>query len=177
MAEITIEKKGFERAMLMLGHMPDELENADKAATSRALSSARAQAVLSARNTYDVKAAELRASIRVSAGLGEMTSQGRPLALMRFKVSPRSPQRATVKASVKKASREIGHAFVAEMKNGYIGVYKRTGNSRYPIEQLYSVSSAQMVGEPTVIEATAKKATETYEARIQHEVNRIISRH
>lgn len=176
MAEIRISRGGFDKAQLMLSHLPRELEKADRLARSRAIQSARARAVESAQSLYSIKAAEIRSSITLRASEGIMTSRGRPIPLMKFKVTPRTMQRAVVRAQVKSSAKTLPDAFVTRMPNGNIGVYQRIGEKRLPIEQLYSVSAAQMLGEPTVVDDAREAAQEMYEKRIMHEVNRILSR-
>lgn len=106
--------------------MPRELEIANKRATSRALTAARTQAIKGVRETYDAKSAGLRAAIDLNIDDGTMITRGSPTRLMKFKVSPTSPKRATVKASVKRVGGNIGYAFVARMPNGTVGVFSRT---------------------------------------------------
>lgn len=177
MARIYIEKKGFDKAKMILGHLPKDLIKADERAKSRAITAARTQAIKSVRETYDAKSAGLRSSIQLQPREGMMISRGVPMELMKFKVTPRTPRRAIVQASVKRAGGSIGYAFVAEMGSGKVGVFRRAGQGRLPIRQLYSVSSAQMVGEPTVIESVSERAGEVYTERLMHEVDRIINRY
>ena len=177
MAQVNVEMKGFDKAKLILGHMPKELDKASKRAMARAITAGREQAVKSATKLYDIKSPSLRSSIELKPQMGMMISRGSPMPLMKFKVTPKAPKREVVRASVKRAGGSIGFAFIARMENGQVGVFKRAGKDRYPIRQLYSVSSAQMLGEPTVIEDVNERAQEVYESRLMHEVDRLINRY
>lgn len=176
MIEFRVDTKELEKARFMLQDKPSEFNKAVKRAQSRAISSARTEAVKEARETYDTKAATLRSSIILKKSEGTMISKGSPMELIKFKVSPNSPNAGSVRASVKKVGGQIGYAFIAQMPNGHIGVYKRTGKRNYPIRQLYSVSTAQMIGEDKVIDKTEKRAKEVFEERLNHEIDRVLTR-
>lgn len=177
MAQIVIDKKGFDKAKRILEHLPKDLKLADERAKSRAMTAARVQAVKSATKIYDAKSTAIRSSILLKPRDGIMISRGAPMELFKFKVTPRVPGRGNVQASVKRAGGAIGYAFISAQKTGNVGVFKRVGKERLPIRQLYSVSSAQMVGEPTVIEEVTERAGEVYEDRLMHEVDRLINRY
>lgn len=171
------EVKQLEKASILLANYPNEYKKAVSLARGRALSAARTQAVKSSSKRYDTKSAEIRKSIILNNSNGQMITRGSPLELMKFRVSPKSPGRkSVVQASVKGKGGTIGYAFIGRMPNGHIGVYKRVGQSRYPIKQLYSVSAAQMVGEEVVMGEVEDKAKQVFEERLGHEVDRVISR-
>ena len=120
----------------------------------------------------------------------ELTSKGGPIALSKFKVSPRrqvsrtkrgkaSP--AVYKAGVEKAGglKPLSgnpKAFFSAMGSGHEGVMERVSSRRLPLKQLYGPAVPSMVKNEEVIERIQKEATETLEKRIDAEINNILQR-
>ncbi|WP_213431618.1 phage tail protein, partial [Paenibacillus dendritiformis] len=72
----------------------------------------------------------------------EFRSRGRNIRLIQFKTTPsRVVQRRpkVLRAAVKRdgGKKQISGAFVQHMRNGSLGVFRRRGKQRLPIEQLY----------------------------------------
>ncbi len=82
-------------------------------------------------------------------------------------------------------------AFIQKMSNGYIGIFRRIyqnyNNKRQnynvkkkfannKIKELHGPSVPQMVGNEEVIKPILKEAEEVYNARITHELNRVLGR-
>ena len=65
-------------------------------------------------------------------------------------------------------------AFIAEMKNGHIGVFRRETSKHLPISEYMGLSAAHMVGETAVAEKVQEEAQKTVEERVMHEVERIL---
>lgn len=68
----------------------------------------------------------------------------------------------------------LERAFIANIF-GSAGVYERVGASRFPVEQKYGPSTGQMMQNDRVINQMDETIQETYERRIEHEINRILS--
>lgn len=171
--EFTVDTSGIDRVQYILSVLPKGAERAMLRATSRALVSGRMEAIRAAKETYDAKSSAIRAGYTVYAPKGELRATGERTSLTKFKVTPKKPSNKEVSASVKKAGGRIPHAFVARMDSGHVGVFKRTGTKSTPIEELYSVSIPQMLGEPGVLERTGNRVTEVFEERIWHEIDRL----
>lgn len=72
------------------------------------------------------------------------------------------------------------NAFVAKMPNsGHIGIFERTGgvssNGRDQIRELQGSSVPQMLGNETVQNQLADKASQKFEERMEHEILRILN--
>lgn len=159
----------------------DQLKNSDKQlekalyfAKNRALNTVKTELARGVPKKYDTKQKTIRDRTRVNKNTGEVSVTGSPIRLFKFRVTPTSPKRQLVTASVKRASKSLPNAFVQQMRNGTIGVFERVGKSRYPIRQLYSVSAPQMAGNEEVLEGAMERASIVFDERLSHEIGRLL---
>ena len=159
----------------------DQLKNSDKQlekalyfAKNRALNTVKTELARGVPKRYDTKQKTIRDRTRVNKNTGEVSVTGSPIRLFKFRVTPTSPRKQLVTASVKRASKSLPHAFVQQMRNGTIGVFERVGKSRYPIRQLYSVSAPQMAGNEEVLEGAMERASIVFDERLSHEIGRLL---
>lgn len=159
----------------------DQLKNSDKQlekalyfAKNRALNTVKTELARGVPKKYDTKQKTIRDRTRINKDAGEVSVTGSPIRLFKFRVTPKSPKRQLVTASVKRARKSLPHAFVAQMRNGTIGVFERVGKSRYPIRQLYTVSAPQMAGNEEVLEAAMDRASIVFDERLSHEIGRLL---
>lgn len=159
----------------------DQLQNSDKQlekalyfAKNRALNTVKTELARGVPKRYDTKQKTIRDRTRVNKDVGEVSVTGSPIRLFKFRVTPTSPRKQLVTASVKRASKSLPNAFVQQMRNGTIGVFERVGKSRYPIRQLYSVSAAQMAGNEEVLEGAMERASIVFDERLSHEIGRLL---
>lgn len=159
----------------------DQLKNSDKQlekalyfAKNRALNTVKTELAKGVPKRYDTKQKTIRDRTRVNKNTGEVSVTGSPIRLFKFRVTPTSPKRQLVTASVKRASKSLPNAFVQQMRNGTIGVFERVGKSRYPIRQLYSVSAPQMAGNEEVLEGAMERASIVFDERLSHEIGRLL---
>lgn len=159
----------------------DQLKNSDKQlekalyfAKNRALNTVKTELARGVPKKYDTKQKTIRDRTRVNKNTGEVSVTGSPIRLFKFRVTPTSPRKQLVTASVKRASKSLPNAFVQQMRNGTIGVFERVGKSRYPIRQLYSVSAPQMAGEQEVLEGAMERASIVFDERLSHEIGRLM---
>ena len=159
----------------------DQLKNSDKQlekalyfAKNRALNTVKTELARGVPKKYDTKQKTIRDRTRVNKNTGEVSVKGSPIRLFKFRITPTSPKRQLVTASVKRASKSLPNAFVQQMRNGTIGVFERVGKSRYPIRQLYSVSAPQMAGEEEVLEGAMERASIVFDERLSHEIGRLL---
>lgn len=159
----------------------DQLKNSDKQlekalyfAKNRALNTVKTELAKGVPKRYDTKQKTIRDRTRVNKNTGEVSVTGSPIRLFKFRVTPTSPRKQLVTASVKRASKSLPNAFVQQMRNGTIGVFERVGKSRYPIRQLYSVSAPQMAGNDEVLEGAMERASIVFDERLSHEIGRLL---
>lgn len=159
----------------------DQLKNSDKQlekalyfAKNRALNTVKTELARGVPKRYDTKQKTIRDRTRVNKNTGEVSVTGSPIRLFKFRVTPTSPRKQLVTASVKRASKSLPNAFVQQMRNGTIGVFERVGKSRYPIRQLYTVSAPQMAGNEEVLEGAMERASIVFDERLSHEIGRLL---
>lgn len=159
----------------------DQLKNSDKQlekalyfAKNRALNTVKTELARGVPKKYDTKQKTIRDRTRVNKNTGEVSVTGSPIRLFKFRVTPTSPRKQLVTASVKRAKKSLPHAFVQQMTNGHIGIFERVGKSRYPIRQLYSVSAPQMAGNEEVLEGAMERASIVFDERLSHEIGRLL---
>lgn len=181
---ITVDEKQIERAEELLKNIPDGVSKAIVNAINRAAEGARTDAVKKARERYHVKAKDIRKTIEIERATYEnqaaiVRAEGSPLALSKFKITPsKPPQKRRKKPVIARVIRGEGGpipgAFVARMKSGHIGVFKRAGKSRLPITQLFGPSVPQMLGYETVTAFVEERAQERLEQRLEYEIDRLL---
>lgn len=159
----------------------DQLKNSDKQlekalyfAKNRALNTVKTELARGVPKKYDTKQKTIRDRTRVNKNTGEVSVKGSPIRLFKFRVTPTSPRKQLVTASVKRARKSLPHAFVQQMSNGHIGIFERVGKSRYPIRQLYSVSAPQMAGNEEVLDGAMERASIVFDERLSHEIGRLL---
>ena len=123
-----------------------------------------------------------------------IVSQGSKLGLEKFKVSPLRPVKLSkngkrtprvYKAAIKKSGglkpltgkNIVGRnnkPFVAIMQNGHTGVFFRETWEAYPIKSIMGPAVPQLAGKKEIMEVVTKKANETLEKRIEHELSRVM---
>lgn len=185
MIDIKVDTKEIERITTLLSDIPNGMEKATSNAINRTMQTSRTAAVRKVRETYDIRAKDIRSTITIKraggSGLtGSMISRGSTIPLIKFRVSPNKPspkRRKPIIASVKKSGGTLKGAFVPQLSSGYAGVFTRVGLSRLPIKELYGPSAPQMIGEKSVIEEVENKAEETMIQRMSHEAVRLLGRY
>jgi hypothetical protein len=127
-------------------------------AINKTATSVRAEAARRVRETINLKAAEIKDAMTLTkavdgAGFKDLkaviTVKGRPVPLVKFDAKARNVKsargaRVGVTVKVKKERKLVGGGFLATMKTGYLGVFKRRGPGRSPIKQLFSSSIAEV---------------------------------
>lgn len=126
--------------------------------------------------------------------VASVVSQGSKLGLEKFKVSPLRPVKLSkngkrtprvYKAAIKKSGglkpltgkNIVGRnnkPFVAIMQNGHTGVFFRETWEAYPIKSIMGPAVPQLAGKKEIMEVVNKKANETLQKRIEHELSRVM---
>lgn len=180
MIEISVED--MKKAQKLLAGIPRGTERAFSNAINRGISHTKTQAFKEVKKVYAVKQSQLNGatvtrSQKASTGslTGYIEFSGVKIPLYQFNVS-HSGSGKKVRAGLKKGSwTAFDHAFVAQMKNGHIGIFERVGTKRLPIEEIMGLSGAQMVGNGEIVEKLTKEAQEKVNERVEHEINRILN--
>lgn len=151
------------------------------AALRRAAQSARAKAGTFASSRYYISAGGFKGHVRdkisMEGGSGgvtgvKLTFAGSVIRLIEF--NTRFSKDGGVAVSVKKGGGGvIFQGFIAN--TGRLGVYERVGASRLPIEQKYGPSAAHMMMDEEVTKSMENQIVETFNERIDHEIDRILN--
>jgi Prophage minor tail protein Z (GPZ) len=106
--------------------------------------------------------------------VAKVSASGRPLQLIGFAARQ---VKAGVSVSVKRGSRKVvKSAFIARMQSGHLGVFRRAGRKRLPIDELYTVSVPGMFGAHVVQDALKKLAGERFDKAMGQNINFVIAR-
>lgn len=182
MIEITAEQT--ERVNAILGGLKNAPNKVFYNVINRALSTVRAQSGKLIAATYQIKQKDVKSNtnMRVSkASANDLTGQiafaGTVIPLMKFQVSPKSPQKRTVSVSVLRESggKRLESAYVADLGRYGVGVFERLTSKRESSQQLFGPSVAHMMENERVLEQAEQKAQETIDKRVEHEISRILN--
>jgi hypothetical protein len=179
---ISLGAERLQHVRNMLVGFETEIPKVVARAINRAVENARSNAVREARNQYNVKAGDIRRTIRISRAnknqpAAVLSSTGPALPTIAFNVRPgtvNGRRRTPIRVSVKKGETStLDRAFIATV-GGRTGVYERMGSARLPIRQLYGPSVPQMLDNEKVINTIAEKAREMLDSRLDQEIKRVL---
>lgn len=152
---VTIDIKGLQEGLVKIDALSGETKRATSKAINTAVPKIRNAIVNKATQDYFISKANVKQTINVkratASGLSAfIRSKGRPVALTKFRVTPKRPPKRkgrTVKAQVMRNGDggTIPNAFIARMGNGHIGAMYRKGPDRYPIGQFHGPAVPSML--------------------------------
>ena len=94
-----------------------------------------------------------------------------------IKLDPGASQDGTgVNYKMGKGRGHIDHAFIATVKTGHRGVFKRKTRSRLPIQELYGPSLPKVFANYTILQAMQKTAESRWPTVFQQEINYELSK-
>ena len=100
---------------------------------------------------------------------------GYVIPLLQFNTSVDSSGRVVTPVKRNGAAETLNHAFKAQM-GPHIGIYERTGAGRWPVKELYGPATPQMMySNEAVMDAVEEKMADTYNRRIEHEVDALLN--
>nr|DAV80292.1 MAG TPA: minor tail protein Z [Caudoviricetes sp.] len=152
---ITIDVKGLQEGLVKIDALSGETKRATSKAINTAIPKIRNAIVDKTTQNYFISKANVKKTIDVKranpSGLSAfIRSKGRPVALTKFRVTPKRPPKRkgrTVKAQVMRngGGGTIPNAFIARMGSGHIGAMYRKGADRYPIGQFHGPAVPSML--------------------------------
>lgn len=166
--------------------------------SSKAINSVYAISATNLRSNVNVKSTLKTSSDSV---VGAISFSGTLIPLFRFDVSPKMPtkdrsrtERAVVAGYWRKvnpgmpasghqlkstARTRFDNAFIARMTSGHTGMFERTGgltsSGGHAIREIMGSSYSQMLANTDVQEDITAKASETFDKRMDAEINRILN--
>ncbi len=201
---IEIKEQTLDRIHELLAGVEDAERRVLKPALARGLTAGKTAAGKSVRETYRISAGDFRNQGRLTLNavsesgndiIGSLEFSGGSIPLMKFKVAPKVPKRGKAPSAavlmangMVKLSRQK-NIFVAQMDSGHYGIFERI-DGKYAegrageenkqnkhtqaIRQLLSLSTAQMVGNPNVMQIMEARVQEVINQRIDHEIDRLL---
>lgn len=179
--QVTATSEQIEQAMRMLEGIPGGAEKALSLAMNRSLDSAKTEAVRAVADEYTVSRKNIRPTMRVKKSNAsnleaEIVSTGASLPLMEFKVAPRSDttgnRRQPIRVQVKRGGGDtLTRSFIHAGR-----VHERIEETRLPIRPLSGPAVPVMLNNEQVVERVERKALETVEKRLDHEVGRLLEK-
>lgn len=152
---ITIDVKGLQEGLVKIDALSGETKRATSKAINTAIPKIRNAIVDKTTQDYFISKANVKKTIDVKratpSGLSAfIRSKGGPVALTKFRVTPKRPPKRkgrTVKAQVMRngGGGTIPNAFIARMGSGHIGAMYRKGADRYPIGQFHGPAVPSML--------------------------------
>lgn len=186
MSYIRIEEIGgrsLERANKILAGIPDGAIKAAHSALKRAGDTAKTKAGQFASAEYTISKGTFMGNVKskshISGSTGGVVSMsisyvGSVLSLLTF--NTRYSRDGRIQTQVKRngGAATLQHTFVASIY-GPVAAYERIGAPRFPVEQKYGPSTAHMIQNDRVIEQMDESIRETYEARMEYEISRVLN--
>ncbi len=179
---VSVDAQMVEEVQRKLGQFSNKAPNAISSALNRAVTNVTSNVSKEVRKQYHIKAGDVKSTLNTrkastSKLQAEVRSKGELIPLDRFKVSPRTVQpkrKKQLKIAVKKDGfKKILGAFIADLSG--VKVFKRQGKDRLPINRLFGPSVPQMLRNEGIVENINEEAKNTFERRLDHEINRILA--
>lgn len=152
---VTIDVKGLREGLVKIDALSGETKRATSKAINTAIPKIRNTIVDKTTQDYFISKANVKKTIDVkranpSVLSAFIRSKGGPVALTKFRVTPKRPPKRkgrTVKAQVMRngGGGTIPNAFIARMGSGHIGAMYRKGADRYPIGQFHGPAVPSML--------------------------------
>ena len=200
---IEVSEETIDRIHTILAGVENADKKVLKPALTRGLMAGKTAAGKAVRQTYHISAGDFnsRGYMKYNSGsqssdgiVGSIEYSGGVIPLIKFKVSPNTPKKkATPSAAVLKASSltkfaRQNNVFVQQMKSGHIGMLERkegedsasrgSGQNKHTekLKELLSPAVPQMVGNDTVMQTVEDRVNEVINQRIDHEIDRLLSK-
>ncbi|EEI86141.1 hypothetical protein HMPREF0072_1296 [Anaerococcus lactolyticus ATCC 51172] len=179
---ITITQDTIDRISNLLVEVPNGTERAMASAANRAIAKAKTESFKGVTKEYKIKrnviAEYTKDSIKnatTSDLCATLIFAGQQIPLYKYSLTkPKYPGKGKVFAGQKTAV-ALEHAFRNQITTAKEGIFERTGKSRLPIEQLMGSSMRSMVSNSVVMDQVYKEAQETFDTRLEHEVERLLA--
>ncbi|EJW16907.1 phage tail protein [Paenibacillus alvei] len=177
---ITSDAKSFKEAAVAVKKLAQKAPKAVNRAFKRTGQRLQTVAVQEVRKEYLIRAGDVKkyGNLKLTQTNDELVfkSKGQNIRLIKFKTTPTRPVKRrpkVLKAAVKRGNKKpISGAFVQNMRNSSLGVYRRTGKSRLPIEQLYGPGVPIMLNSAKIRDKLQNEMTKKLEERLTHEMDR-----
>lgn len=173
---------GIRSALREVGRMDKDVRKAVYSALSRVTTRVRTESGRKVRETYVVKSKAVTGQVMLRRGnasnlSNELRWKGGNIPLILFRTNPKVPggrRPRVLRAAVKRdgGNKPIDGAFLTRMSSGHVGVFRRSGRKRLPVEELYGPAVPVMLNNEEVVEHLENVAITEFDKRLEHELNR-----
>lgn len=178
-----IGAESLDRINKILAGVPGGIWKASYSALKRAGDTAKTRAGQYAAEEYTINKGDFMKNVRhkshINSEAGGIISMnisyaGNVLPLLTFRT--RYSRSGLLQTQVKREGGPtiLEHVFAARVF-GPIGVFERVGPERFPVEQKYGPSTAQMMQNETVVKKMDETIKETFDRRLEHEITRVLN--
>ncbi|HJF34178.1 MAG TPA: phage tail protein [Sporosarcina psychrophila] len=178
---VELDERRLKEVQLRLGQFSKKAPNAISNALNRAMNNVNTNIKKEIRKEYHIKVGDINATLtKMRASKGSLSaavkSKGHLIGLDKFKISPKTinPKRKSlVSIAVKKSGgKKVKGAFVADANGAKM--FMRLNKDRLPIRRLFGPSVPQMLGNQEIRDYVEAEGKETFERRLDHEINRLL---
>ena len=185
MVGIEVNSKDLKRVQRVLREVPGGSKSACVNASNRAFTRGKVVAKNETKKRYTIKPKDINKTLSIKKSTyarldGALYSRGPISRLKQFKTYPANiPKRRpkVLKAEVIKGSRkELPGVFLARLKSGHVGAFKRYGKRSLPIREIPGPSIPYAIKSEKVSTEVHNEILKTFNTRLDHEVNRLLER-
>ena len=189
--KISVEDANTEKVELFLKAYGNQAKAAIKKSLNRAANGVKTDAAKEARTTYTVKATAVKKACTLSKATNSRLDAsavflGKGIPLYAFAPKPSKPHlyvKAGITVKVKATRKKVRGGFVARMRSGHVGVFKRTGkfgrnhvDELEKFRELTSTSIPQMLNNSKVKSALEAKAVGRFTKNLSHEMDYLMQK-
>lgn len=181
---VTIDVKGLKEGLAKIDALVVGTQKSTAKAINKALPKIKKAAVDRVNEEYLVTKPNINKTIKVDkAGMtlsAFIRSKGRPIALTKFRVTPKRPPKRKGRTVIAQVMRSGGgggaipNAFIARMRTGHIGAMYRKGADRYPIGQFHGPSVPSMLGSAKISAFVGNKAEQELQKQMELTLDALI---
>lgn len=180
---VTIDVKGLKEGLAKIDALVVGTQKSTAKAINKALPKIKKATVDRVNEEYLVTKSNINKTIKVDkAGMtlsAFIRSKGRPIALTKFRVTPKRPPRRKGRTVIAQVMRSGGggaipNAFIARMRSGHVGAMYRKGADRYPIGQFHGPSVPSMLGSAKISAFVGDKAERELQKQMELALDALI---
>lgn len=180
---VNIDIKGLKNGLAKIDALVVGTPKTTAKAINKALPKIKKAIVDRVNEDYLITKANINKTIKVDkAGMtlsAFIRSKGGPIALTKFRVTPKRPPKRKGRTVIAQVMRNGGggtipNAFIARMRSGHIGAMYRKGADRYPIGQFHGPAVPSMLGSAKISAFVGNKAEQELQKQMELALDALI---
>lgn len=178
---VRLDRAELNQLKRELAGVKNGVPRAMSAAVNRSLTTGRTLISKSVRDVATIKAGDVKDAMKIKRASvanpkGSIRIDHKPISLSKFTISQKKPG---VSARVWKGSGRTlyKHAFIATMRSGHKGVFRRVGRNRLPIKEIYGPTPEGLLRKrPALLESIKAAIGDAFRKNLESQVNRLLKR-